>query len=225
MDIGKSFGFVFEDEKWVSKVLIGGLVNLIPIVNLATIGYGLRTLKNVAAGEERPLPNWEDFGDYFVKGLMIFVAVLIYAIPLILLAAMAAVVAAVAGSGGRQDAVTGIFGLCTAALTCVEIVYGLLLVLWFPAAVVKYAASEEFSAFFRFGEIWGFISHNLGGYIVAIIVAWLASLLAGIVGGILCGVGALFTSFWATLVAAHLLGQLQRESAPGPTAPMPTPTA
>ena len=33
MDIGKAFSFVFEDERWVSKVLLGGLFMIIPIVN------------------------------------------------------------------------------------------------------------------------------------------------------------------------------------------------
>ena len=28
MDIGKAFSFVFEDEKWISKVLLGGLIEM-----------------------------------------------------------------------------------------------------------------------------------------------------------------------------------------------------
>ena len=32
MDIGKAFSYVFEDEGWISKVLIGGLLIWIPIV-------------------------------------------------------------------------------------------------------------------------------------------------------------------------------------------------
>jgi hypothetical protein len=224
MDIGKSFGYVFEDEKWVTKVLIGGVLNLIPIVNLVNVGYALRTLRNVAAGAERPLPEWDDFGDYFVKGLLVAVGILIYAIPVLLVSVLSAIVGALAG--GNSDVTSGLLGLCTAGLACIGSLYGLALALWLPAALVRYAMSGEFGAFFRFGEIWGFISRNLGAYIVALIVAWLASLVAGIVGGILCGVGVLFTSFWAMLVAAHLLGQLQRENE-GPATPVmpaePTP--
>ncbi len=38
MDIGKSFTYMFEEDKWVEKVLIGGLLCLIPIVNFFAIG-------------------------------------------------------------------------------------------------------------------------------------------------------------------------------------------
>jgi len=42
MDIGKTFTYVFEDEDWVKKVLIGGVINLIPIVGFFfTAGYML----------------------------------------------------------------------------------------------------------------------------------------------------------------------------------------
>ena len=222
MDIGKSFGFVFEDEKWITKVLIGGLVSLIPIVDFAALGYAVRTLKNVAEGAERPLPDWGEFGDFFVKGLMVFLAVLIYSIPAILLSTMGAVITAVASSGS-QDTVSGALAVCTAAISCVAVLYSLIVALWAPAAAVDYAMSGEFVAFFRFGEIWSLISANLGGYIVALVVAWLASLVASLVGAILCLVGTLFTSFWAVLVASHLLGQWRRQ-APKAVPPAVTPT-
>ncbi len=226
MDIGKSFGFVFEDEDWVTKILIGGLVNLVPIVNLANTGYSLRVLRNVAAGSERPLPEWGEFGDFIVKGLLVAVAGLIYAIPLLLLVALTAIVSAIGGAGASsaagatQDTTGGIVGLCVAAIACVEVLYALLLALWLPAASVKFALSGEFGAFFRFGAIWAFIARNLGGYIVALLVSLLAAIVAGIVGGILCGIGALFTGFYAMLVYGHLFGQLAREN--GEVVPAPT---
>jgi len=216
VDIGKSFGYVFEDDKWVTKVLIGGLVSLIPIVNLAVIGYALRTLKNVAEGQERPLPEWDDFGTFFVKGLLAVVAVLIYSIPVILLSALGGIISGIASSGGQD--VSGAAGLCVASLSCLSVLYAIVLALWLPATAVEYAMAGDFGAFFRFGEAWGLISHNLGGYIVALVIAWLASMIAGLVGAVLCLVGTLFTSFWATLVAVHLLGQLRRETIVAPPA-------
>lgn len=220
MDIGKSFGFVFEDENWVTKVLIGGVLGLIPIINLVPIGYALRTLKNVATGAERPLPEWDDFGGYLVKGLLVSIGGFIYAIPLLLLGAMSIIFSTLAGGGADQEAVTAIFGVCTTGLACVQVVYGVLLALWLPAAVVKYAVSGEFGAFFHLSDIWNLITRNLGGYIVAIIVAWVASVIAGMAGLILCLIGTIFTGFWATLVSAHLFGQLERQA--GEVAPVPT---
>ena len=58
MDIGKAFSFVFEDEEWVSKILIGGLIALIPLVGqLVVLGYALKVAQNVAQGSPRPLPR------------------------------------------------------------------------------------------------------------------------------------------------------------------------
>ena len=36
MQLGRAFSYVFEDEKWLTKTLINGLLNMIPIINLAT---------------------------------------------------------------------------------------------------------------------------------------------------------------------------------------------
>ena len=38
MDVGKSVGYVFEDQKWTNKLLIGMLVSIVPIVNFALFG-------------------------------------------------------------------------------------------------------------------------------------------------------------------------------------------
>ena len=85
MDIGKSFSYVFEDQQWHQKVLIGGIISLIPIVNFAATGYFLEQTKRVTEARELPLPEWDNFGGYFMKGLMTFVATFVYSLPAILI--------------------------------------------------------------------------------------------------------------------------------------------
>ena len=95
MDIGSAFTFVFDDEEWIKKVAIGGgimLAGLIltPIlIGLALFlpigGYMLETLRNVRDGQARPLPEWTDFGDLFMKGLMLFIIGFVYNIPTLIL--------------------------------------------------------------------------------------------------------------------------------------------
>src|SRR6266545_1875945 len=90
MDIGKAFSFVFEDEEWVSKVLLGGLIALIPLIGQITVvGYSLKVAQNVAQGNPRPLPTWSEFGDHLMRGLYEFVIRLVYALPIIVVAAIA----------------------------------------------------------------------------------------------------------------------------------------
>ena len=53
MDIGLSFSYMFEDKDWIKKILIGGLISLIPIVNFAALGYVVQLVRNTRDG--RPL--------------------------------------------------------------------------------------------------------------------------------------------------------------------------
>ena len=219
MDIGKSIGFVFEDKDWITKVLIGGIVSLIPIVNLAALGYALRTLQNVGAGKAEPLPQWDDFGDYFVRGLVLFVGGLIYALPLIVVAVMTIALSSLTDSRALGAGAEGVISVCVAVLACLQLLLALAVSVWTPAAAMNYAATDEFAALFRFDQIWGLISGHLGDYIVALLVYWLVSMVAFFVGVVLCLVGTIFTSFIATLIFAHLLGQvLSKSREPAPAA-------
>jgi len=216
MDIGKSFSYVFDDKDWLKKVAIGGLLNIVPIVNLIPGGYAVRTLKNVSEGKDKPLPEWDDWGGDFMKGLMVTLASLIYAIPMFILGGLSAAVSAIGSASSTSDA-EAIAGVCAVGLSCLYALWGLVMGVILPAATVKYAKSGEFASFFRFSEIYRFISTNLGDYIIALLLSIVAFLVASIAGSILCGIGLLFTMFWVTLVGAHLLGQVEPQPASSST--------
>lgn len=207
MDVGKSFRFVFEDRDWITKVLIGGLVSLVPVANLAATGYLVRTLRNVGRREPRPLPHWREFGDFFLKGAGVLAASLVYFSPLVVLAILAAGLWAVlAATQGRGLALGGL-GL----LALIAVIYGPLAALWLRAATAVYAADGHFAAYFRLGEIWQFIARDVGGYAVALLASLAAVIAAGAIGGIFFGIGVALAAFVAGLVSAHLYGQLLAE--------------
>lgn len=209
MDIGKSFTYMFDDEDWLKKIIIGAVLHIVPVVDFIPMGYSLRTLKNVAEASEKPLPEWDDWGEDFKKGLMLAVAWLIYSLPIIVIQILTAVVGAFATSGRSSD----VASICLTGITCLWVLWAIAEALWLPAAMLKYAMEGEFGSFFKFDEIWQFIRDNLTNYIVAILLVIAALIVASVVGGVACGIGVFITSFWATLVAAHLFGQLQAESA------------
>jgi len=219
MDIGKAFTYVFEDPNWIMKVVIGGLLMLVPIVGtIVVLGYMLNTLKNVADGMQLPLPEWGEFGNHFMKGLYGFVGVLIYFAPLILLVCCIWVIAIVGGAGAGAagnrggDAIGSVVGLLILCVQCIAGLYGLVAGGTLYAPLTRFAVSaNQLSIFWDFRGNFDFISKNIANYVIALLLAWVASLVASF-GVILCVVGVLFTSFWSYLVSAYLFGQLWRQS-------------
>lgn len=219
MDIGSAFTFMFDDEEWIKKLAIGGGIALVAVILspilvglvlfLPLMGYMLETIKSVRDGQTK-LPEWADFGNLFVKGLMLFLITLVYQIPVILLACLAGGVN-VAMAEADPD-VAQALSIVAACFSCLQVIVSLLIGAIMPAAIIRYAQYDTFGSAFQFGEIFRFITANIGNYIIAVLLTWVAGLLAGL-GLILCIVGVFFTMFWSMLVSANLYGQLARQTA------------
>ena len=224
MDFGKSFVFMFEDPNWVRKFGIGALValaglllspiliGLLAFVFLA--GYSLDVTRNVVRREQYPLPEWDDWGGFFVKGLKITLAILIWSLP-VLLAMVPMIFGGIwmGNENGDGAAFGGIFLLLCGL--CLAVLWGIFVTVISPAIYVRMAQTGRFASAFEVGELWSFTSRNLGNIIIAVILTLVAGLIASAVGGLgalLCGVGILFTipvaTTWQYLVTAHLFGQV-----------------
>lgn len=222
MDIGKSFTYVMEDPNWIMKVLIGGLVSMVPIVNFAALGYMVTTLKNVADGQPQPLPEWANFGDHFMKGLYVFVGYLIYFAPALIVYCCVSILGGVATgvlgsatSGVGRDAAGALGGVISIVMMCLYCVMALLFLVagvLFPSALTRFAVSQnQLSLFWDFRGTFDLVSKNVSNYVMAILIALVAGFLASF-GVILCFIGVVFTSFWSQLVTAHVFGQFWRAS-------------
>ena len=212
MDIGKAFSYVFEDERWISKVLIGGLLIWIPIVNFAVFGYTLKVAQNVAQDNPRPLPEWGEFGDHFMRGLYWIVIQIVYLLPGILLYGLFTCVLVGVGSAASERSsdgagALGVLSLCLLPLIFLVFLAGTVLAY---AGIARYAATNSLSEAFKFAEVIALVRNNLGDWIMLILVAILAGIVAQL-GIIACGVGVLFTAFYAQCVNGHALGQIIRK--------------
>jgi len=201
---------------YTEKILIGGIINIVPIVNFIAMGYALEETKRAYEGRELPLPEWDNFSDYFMKGLMAAVAGFVYSIPIMVLACCMWVPLAGPLAASDSKSAAGLGGVAMILVFCVAcllVLYGIAMLLLFPALYTRYALTDQFGVFFQFGPALQLIQSNTGGYVMAVIVFVIASIIAGIIGSIACGIGALFTNFWATLVAAYLFGNFARGTA------------
>jgi len=238
MDIGKAFGFVFEDERWFSKILLGAVIMLIPIFGqLAVAGYVIDVIRNVMAGNPRPLPDWSDLGRKFMDGLMVTIANLVYGLPIWIIVCpiffvwLLPMLGPIIG-GENNDVVgtlmatlTGVAGLLTVAGACLASLFGILLALLQPVLQIRYARSGQLGACFQVGEVFRFLFTNIGPIIIAALVLLGAGMAVGIamsvvgtvVGLIPClnvilafvvPLLALPLGMWVSVIGGHLYGQI-----------------
>lgn len=221
IDFGRSFSFIGEDPDWIKKVLLGGLFVLLSAVLVGIpflLGYWSRALKRAAAGEARPLPDWDDLGGLFSEGLPLLGVYLVYTLGV--LAAVAALGCLILiplgalghlgdSNGGPAAALGALGALGMLALYGFIMLVSLALAVYLPAALVRTAVSGSVAAGLAWQDNVAFIRANLGNYLLSLLIYLLASFVAQF-GFLLCCVGVFPASFWAYCVLAVSLGETLR---------------
>lgn len=222
MELGKAVSYIFQDKRWPTKLLIGWLVSLVPILNFAFTGYVTKTINNVEKKQDEPLPEWDDFGKKFALGFYMWVASIIYAIPVILLSFIFIVPVAIAGNGNISDTMGAVIAGTGALVTCLIVLYALALSLFLPAMNINLGRKETFGSVFEIGEFLRIFRTNSGDYLVAWIMTLVWAIVIGFVASILiAGLSIIPCIGWVAgfliaalvgvaipLVYAHLFGQV-----------------
>ncbi|MCK4801750.1 MAG: DUF4013 domain-containing protein [Anaerolineales bacterium] len=215
MDFGKAFSYVFDDEDWIKKIGIGGLLAFTIIGLIPVLGWGFEITKRVIRGDEETLPDWSDFGGYITRGFLVFVIVFVFMLPIFL----------VQGCGsipyffdpGDQETFTTVMWFVTSCFGCLNFIYGIAAYLVLPAAIGNYAATDELGAAFKLGEIFKMVRDNIGTYALVLLGGIVAYLISGL-GVIACGIGVFLTMVYAIAINGHLWGQAYVDSKSLPTA-------
>jgi len=168
----------FQDARWLQKLLLGGVIALIPLLGaLITQGYTWLYCRRVI-GRNFALPEWDDWGEMLGRGFGVFVIGLVYAIvPLIVGLALG-----LAGGGmaawmrDPAAALTGLFGSCLVPLLVV-LVLSLFCFFFYPMSLMRYAGTGEFGAAFEFGRLWDVVSANFGEYLMCYLAVFVAAVL------------------------------------------------
>jgi hypothetical protein len=210
MDFGLAFTFPFKDQQWFKKLVIPGLVGLIPIVGLFfLVGFGMNVAKRVIEKNPETLPEL-DFGGDLKRGFMTFIVGLGYGLPLIILALIFGIImVAIGGLASNGDSeVAGIVGVVLGfGFGIISLLYGIVMAFFTSAAYGNYLAkAEQLGAAFRIQEIWGFLKKAMIPYLLVIVGGIIANLI-GSLGSIICAVGLLVTMPYAMAVYGHFIGQ------------------
>jgi hypothetical protein len=213
VDIGRAFSFVFDDEEWIKKVLIGAVLALTGIGLIPVIGYGLEVARRVAKGNPQPLPEWEEFGAKIIEGFLSGLVIFVWALPIILIASCTWIILVPVGvldESGETVAIVGsILSIC---VSLISILYSLIMALILPAALTNYAVKGELGAAFRFSEILSLVRNNIKVYLMVLLISIVAQII-GSLGSIVICIGAYVTMFYSVLVTYYTYGQAYRIAA------------
>jgi len=209
--VGDSFGWPFQDPGWFGKMVVQGLIFIIPIVGwIALTGWLVLTIDNYRAGR-RELPP---AGFHLERGVPLFVVLFVYTlvigIPVSLLYSV--------GGSGHNAAVSGLAGLINLALS--------LLFAFIAPSVILHTYRGGLNGGFDVGAVWQTATANTSNTIVAGLLVYVARII-GFVGFLLCCVGALFTIPYSVAITAGIVTWYETTlGAPGPmaqSAPPPPP--
>lgn len=242
---GKLFSFPFEEEGWETKMLIGGLIMLggmfvFPLY-WVLMGYGLRVMKRVIETGEYSLPEWDDWGGFFIDGLKMTGVQVAYALPMIILIGCGIVMqfaflplAAIdPESEGLIFTALILSQLGSLVLIGISILFGIVATFMGYIALTRMVAHDRFGAAFEFGEVWSLTKKGFKYFIIALAVFIGVSFAAGIVFNILIFTVILLCvlpfitaawSYYGQVLVGALFGQAYRaaQAEMGPVdAPLP----
>lgn len=229
IDFARPFQYVFEDKDWVKKVLLGGAVVFASILGIfllvipgligfcALAGYQRRVALAVADGRENPLPELGEWGEDIKNGFCNLGIGFVWALPGILIGVLG-FVAGLVLSNASEDA----GAMVIMASMCIRLPVQLAGVIFAFLGIIRFYETGEFGSAFRVGELLALGKSQAINILLGFVIMMVAAIAAEIVGFIACGIGILFTLFWAQVfVGGHVFGQIIKLNRASSGAPAP----
>lgn len=216
-DVARTLSFFFEDPNWVAKLLVGSLfAALSPFLIGAVflVGYAIALARQTMKGEQSMLPEWDDFRSIFIDGLRGMALSLAHKLPLIILTVFLAF-ALLGGiflqrEGGPAPQEFMFYGL--PALFGGWVLFFLLslaVLIYVPAAFVRFVRTDSLGAAFDFMENVDFIRRHTSTYVLALLAIILAAFISQFGFLVFC-IGIFPAAFWSSCVMGYVIGQLAR---------------
>ncbi len=203
MDLVRSFTYIFEDDDWVAKVVLVAVISLIPIVNLAVIGWVIALIANVIDGVEKPMPSWDNFGQKFTDGLIYAAASFLYSIILIGVICVIGAAASISMTNSRMESE---FALAFCGLGIFATIYVVIAHAALFIGLINYTREGSMAAYLRVGDNLRLAQKHAGTLLMLALMLFAAGLVIGLVAWVPC-IGWLLTITLSTPVMAHLAGQ------------------
>jgi len=216
------------------KLLIGIVLSLIPIVHWFAKGFILESSGLGKTKRSSKMPEWKNWGNFFIKGLVSDIIMLIYMIPAIIVFVVGAgltilsLIATFFGTAIPPEMLTGetspevmeqmisqnwVLALpaLISALPIVLLAVILALIAFYiaPIAILSYVKSNKFSEAFSLGSV--FKKAFTGQYFVVWLVVLIITAIVGFILSFIPIIGAAVTAFIMGVMAYSLYGQVYKE--------------
>lgn len=210
VNYGIAFKRPFTDVK---KLVIGIVLQLIPIVNFLAFGYQLKCAKT-AMEKKFELPEWGDWVNLFVKGLLAIIIAIIYMLPaiIVILIMLGIPVLGLLSQGNIAGLTKNLGEIFTSMLGGIILGGLLLLVALYilPAAIMLFVKNNySFGSAFKFGEIFGRIFKS--DYFIVWIVTMFYSVILMLILSIIPLLGGAISGFITEVTSMTLFGELYSE--------------
>jgi hypothetical protein len=201
--VGDSFAWGFRDPGWAGKMLLQGLIALIPIVGwIAMTGWLMMAFENIRAGKNELPPA----GFHLERGIAIFGVFLIYGVIL-------QIPGWVLGTGSPLVGLGYLWGFLAS-----------LFLSYLVPSLIVHTYHHGFAGGMNVSGVWRLTRNNVSNSVAAGALIWVASIIGGL-GLIVCIIGIIFTVSYENVIQAGVAAWLERVNAEPAPAPGRAPAA
>jgi hypothetical protein len=217
-DWGETISWPTRDPGWMGKVVLMGLISLIPIIGqMCLFGWLMAALQNLRDGRQELPPAGFDF---LGRGVNLFVVWLVYVLGLcvVLVVLFGLAIAIIAAGSNSSSGATGALGSLLFLLGYAVLLIGILALYFLLPAVVLQTERGGIGAGLNVGQVIAIARSNGSVTLLAGLMTILAYIIGGI-GGVLCGIGAILTIAYGYAMLAGIVRVYEQQIGYGAPAP------
>ncbi|WP_144900828.1 DUF4013 domain-containing protein [Halobellus captivus] len=204
-----------DEDKWVTTVLIGGILSLLSALVIPTflvLGYLVRVVRGTMYDDDRP-PVFDEWGEMLVDGVKAFVVVFVYGLVPAIVATVViggGILSFAVGGGTESSSLLGLGMIGVLVGGLLAFVLSVLAAYVIPAAIAAFAETDRLGAAFSLRELRPVLGSGTyaTAWLSGVAILFAAGIIAGLLNvipfvGMIAGG---FLGFYAAVAAYYLIG-------------------
>lgn len=190
----ESFSYIFKDRDWIKKLFKGGLIGIVPLLNISLVGYMGDVIKSIYLGKDNRLPEFNILRQ-FINGLKISIIYSIYSTVLFWLSLiLLLIIFAIFFSIFNLDSDNDVIGVV------IIVISFLISIIVSQVALSHYLYTDKISSLFDFSTIYEVLEKTWPSIIAFNVIYFIVSLVVFTI------IGVMSASCILALVALWVIG-------------------